>query len=237
MRISRREFVGNAAGTVGWLYLWRASGDGSSGGRERSEGGCAVLDLGADCGLRESLQGYQEALKTNSVSVREFRNWRRSSVVVVPGLAARTTTSAELIRMVRDFLDDGKSVLLESGAGFASAREFAGHCEMLWDAFEIQAGPAVDVWGSREGGARVYAPYVEYVWPCHAMVRDFSRVIPVAAADEEAIASAGRLTVATRKRVGEGTLIFLGSPLGPALLAGDVEAKEWLRALRRVSRD
>lgn len=235
MRISRREFVGNAAGAVGGLYLWPVSGDGLHVHRDGRDGNCVVLDLGAGCALQESLQGYQEALGTNAVSVREFRNWRRSSFLIVPGIAARTATDAELMRMLLDFLAEGKSVLLESGAGFSSTREFGGHCEMLRNAFEIEAKSAVDVWGRAESGARFFAPYVEYVWPCKAMVRDFSRVIPVADTDGATIASAGELAVATRKSVGKGTLIFLGSPLGPALLAGDLQAKEWLLALRRVS--
>jgi len=32
---------------------------------------------------------------------------------------------------------------------------------------------------------------------------------------------------------GRGNLIVLGSPLGPALWAGDIEARQWLRAVIR----
>jgi len=45
------------------------------------------------------------------------------------------------------------------------------------------------------------------------------------------IAWAGELPVALKRRVGAGTLIYLGSPVGPALWAGDVEAKRWLHAV------
>jgi len=45
------------------------------------------------------------------------------------------------------------------------------------------------------------------------------------------IAWAGELPVALKRRVGAGTLIYLGSRGGPALWAGDVEAKRWLHAV------
>jgi hypothetical protein len=39
------------------------------------------------------------------------------------------------------------------------------------------------------------------------------------------------MPVALKKRVGKGTLIFLGSPLGPALGASDLEARHWLQSV------
>jgi hypothetical protein len=229
MRISRREFVESSAVSVAGWYLLGPSRLSRGDTCVAAEGECVLLDLRVDCGLRESLRGYQEALGTNPISVREMRNCWQGSLVVVPGMARMDTT---LARMLLDLLEAGTNVLLESGAGFTSAGEFGVHRGMLRDGFEIEVQPAVDVWGRAGNAGWQFAPYVEYVWPCVAMVRDFSRVIPVAAAaGAEVIASARLLPVAAKKRVGKGMLVFLGSPLGPALLAGDLEARKWLRSL------
>lgn len=230
MRISRRAFVESSAVSVAGWWLLGPSGHGRDDGDAEAQSDCAVLDLGADCGLRESLWGYQQALETDAISVQEIRDLRPYSLVVVPGVVRTDSTVAG---MLLDLLDAGTRVLVESGAGFSSAKEFGAQRGMLRDAFAIEVEPAVDVWGEPGRAGRLCAPYVEYVWPCRAMVRDFSRVVPVAAAGADRIASAGSLSVAMKKRVGKGTLVFLGSPLGPALWAGDSEAKMWLRRMER----
>src|SRR5205807_8785254 len=86
-------------------------------------------------------------------------------------------------------------------------------------------------------GARV--PYVDYVWPIPTKVRDFSRAVPVSVRASlvttrsacEVIAWADGWPVAAKRKIGKGTLVFLGSPLGPALWSGDREASCWLRKL------
>jgi hypothetical protein len=231
MRISRREFAESGAVSVAGWYLLGPSSLGRSDTRAPAAGDCAVLDLGVDCGLRESLRGFQEALRTNPISVPEMRNWGQCSLVVVPGMAARTRDLTAM-RVLLDLLEAGTSVLLESGAGFSREEEFAIHRKMLSDAFGIGMQSPLDVWRrAADGVAPQVARYVEYDWPCRTLVRDFSRVIPVLAAGADRIASAGSLSVAMKKRVRKGTLVFLGSPLGPGLLAGDLEAREWVRSL------
>lgn len=74
-------------------------------------------------------------------------------------------------------------------------------------------------------------PYVDFTWPIATKVRDFSRVAPVRAHRDEIVADADGIPVASRRRIGLGTLIYLGTPLGPALWAGDTEAKQWLSAV------
>ena len=86
----------------------------------------------------------------------------------------------------------------------------------------------VRLWPGR--GARG-VPYVDYRWPSSAKIRDFSRVVPLGRQSEgegEIIARVEGLPVALKRRLGRGHLIFLGSPLGPALWAGDAEARRWL---------
>src|SRR5262249_40998970 len=74
-------------------------------------------------------------------------------------------------------------------------------------------------------------PYVAYRWPREVRLRDFSRVIPVSAANARVIAQWGKTPVALRKNIGSGSLIFVGSPIGPALSAGDVEAHSLLQSI------
>jgi hypothetical protein len=75
-------------------------------------------------------------------------------------------------------------------------------------------------------------PYVDLVWPHSARIRDFSRMVPVAAKPGDLVVGyVEGLPVALRRRVGKGALLYLGSPVGPALLAGDAEAHTWLQAI------
>ena len=72
-------------------------------------------------------------------------------------------------------------------------------------------------------------PYVDYHWPVAVKVRDFSHIVPVRANAKEVIASFDGIPVAARRS----GFIFLGSPIGPALLAGDREAHLWFSQLIR----
>jgi hypothetical protein len=117
---------------------------------------------------------------------------------------------------------------------------------MLDRYFDIAVYPPVSLWpgqpfddalflhrSGRYPGKRLdrqeSIPYVDYLWPRETKVRDFSRVIPVSARTGDVIGKVGGLPVAWKRRMGKGTLIFLGSPMGPALRAGDPEARSWLR--------
>jgi hypothetical protein len=82
------------------------------------------------------------------------------------------------------------------------------------------------------GGARVeqsaYFPYVEYFWPVRVKVREFAPVQLKPGSGDEIIATFSGAPVGLRRRVGNATLITLGSPLGPIFLAGDPDARRWL---------
>ncbi|HEV2670664.1 MAG TPA: hypothetical protein VGU74_06195, partial [Gemmatimonadales bacterium] len=114
----------------------------------------------------------------------------------------------------------GAVVILESGAAFASRQDRRAHCDAL-RSLEVRVGAPVHLWPR-------CTPYVDYQWPRAAKLRDFSRVIPLADHAGEAIGWIDGLQVALRRQVGRGSFIFLGSPLGPALWAGDADAKRWL---------
>jgi hypothetical protein len=53
-------------------------------------------------------------------------------------------------------------------------------------------------------------------------------VSPVSAKAGDIIGRVGVLPIALKMRTSGGMLIFLGSPLGPALRAGDPQARSWL---------
>ena len=84
-------------------------------------------------------------------------------------------------------------------------------------------------------------PYIEYTWPVKTLVRDFSRVVAVTVRLGDTIVaycpspSGDRLPIALKRQVGEGTLIYLGSPVGPVLLGGDAQARTWLRSVLTVA--
>jgi hypothetical protein len=76
-----------------------------------------------------------------------------------------------------------------------------------------------------------YFPYVEYSWPIKAKIREFAAVALEPVPGDQVIGTLAQQPVALRRRVGRGTLVTLGSPLGPIFLSGDPDARGWLAAL------
>jgi hypothetical protein len=244
MGVSRRMFLSRATGAVGScipLLSWRLS---SAGRNLRGSHGtssflhpqetrlaCALFDLKQGCGLRESLAGYESALarmncRFLTMPTEGVTRSCLGRVAIVPGCVTMDAATASTLAAL---LQAGALVLLESGGAFARAAEFRRHREFLAARFGVEVEVPVDLWQrpSREG--RV--PYVDYVWPMPLKVRDFSRVVPLSRSSSEVVGRAGSLPVALRRSVDGGVLLFLGSPLGPALLAGDPEAQNWLREI------
>jgi hypothetical protein len=203
MSISRREFLGGAAMAAALPYLNVLSFDGS-----RTECHCTLLDLRRECALRESFGGYLAEVPSSAP---------RAPVLIVPAALSIPTRDVEV------YLLTGGTVILESGAAFGDSAAFEAQRQTLGKMFAITIDKPVELWPRR-------TPYVHYTWPLPVMVRDFSRILPITAANGEIIATADGLPVAIRQSIAAGTLIFLGSPLGPALWAGDAEAKRWLEA-------
>lgn len=178
----------------------------------------------------------------------------RCRTLIVPACA---TVASEVVRKLCAWLDSGGCLLLEFGAGFVDRLAFGAHQKLLRSYFGLIIGTPIDLWSDpvakgfdfppkatpeyqtapRRGVhcqrrlQRRGPPYVDYRWPIDAKIRDFSRVIPVSAPTEEVFGWVKEWPVALKRKVGKGTLIFLGSPLGPVLLAGDREARRWLWAL------
>jgi hypothetical protein len=245
MKISRRSFLSVVTASAGSRWLFRTRGSNSfdpSPGRELNY---VLLDLESRCVLCESLQGYQAALADEHNYVTEAKTdsrWR-CRMAIVPGVGLMDSAT---MRLLFDLLEAGTHVLLESGAGFLSPADFAAHQRMLHRWFDLAVEPPVDLWSEECRDDRLFAhrsrqhqrnkvdsresiPYVNYTWPRETRVRDFSRANPVSANVGDVIGRVGPLPVAMKRRLANGTLIFLGSPLGPALRAGDWEARSWLR--------
>jgi hypothetical protein len=76
-----------------------------------------------------------------------------------------------------------------------------------------------------------YFPYVEYFWPVRMKIREFAPVRLQPGPQDEVIATFDGQPVGLRRRAGSGTLVTIGSPLGPVFLTGDPDAGIWLDAL------
>ena len=208
---------------------------------------CVVLDPKSHCVLRESLQGYQAALagEHHCLAADRLDSQWPCRMVIVPGLGM---VDPLMGRALLDLVQRGTRLVLESGAGFLSPAEAAEQRRVLSRCFALEVAPPVDLWSrkladdglfaSRNGPRRrttidghQSTPYVRYDWPRETIVRDFTWVIPVSAKGGEVIGWAGSLAVSSKRSVGKGTLIFLGSPLGPVLRAGDPEARCWLQSV------
>ena len=224
MRLTRRQFLGCTAAAVplGW---WSLRGPTAA---VETTSGWVLLDPGLHCRLRESVSGYDAALGARLLRA-DAQSLPSCNVLIVPA-AVEIPPAAS--RAIAKCLQAGGKVIFESGAGFASAAEFRVHRRVLRDALDVHVEAPVPLW--RPAEQRI--PYVDFTWPVPTKIRDFSRVVPLARQAGEIIARVGGLPAALKRRTGRGTLVFLGSPLGPALWAGDVEAGRWLEAVGKSQR-
>ena len=213
MGMTRRQFVGSGAAAV-WGIRQPAP-------LVAPYARCIVLDLGQHCSLRESVAGYRSAIAS-------WNRVPRLHALIVP---AAIEIQPRVVGAIARCLEAGGTVIVECGAGFADERRCEAHRAALREYLDIHIEPPVQLWPRR-------VPYVDYTWPYPAKLRDFSRVVPLERRPHaaEVIASADGLPVALRRHSRRGTLIFLGSPLGPALWAGDAEVRSWLEdAIRFVA--
>jgi hypothetical protein len=213
MEMSRRDFLGCAAAAalpiqmkLGLKY-W-------------------LVDPAGTLALPESALGYRSALPADREVDLGVRQAPYGGLVIFPSRADRSLRS-QLPDVIGLHLSRGSTVVLESGAGFLSRVDYRAYRRWMRERLRIEVTDPVDLWS---GGARG-VPYIEYDWPMRASVRDYSRVVPLADQPGEVIGWAGGIAVALKRRVGMGTLVYLGSPLGPALWADDQQARRLLLQL------
>ena len=230
MDLTRREFLGVTAGAVGMVAVPQRLTAVQPRPEPFERWWTMYFDPNNyDC---ESAQGYRSALSPGrwwGRSVGDPDPFARLSFLVAPYVVSLGPGFSACLGQA---LQSGTTVLLESGAGFVDEWAFRQHSRWLREGLGIHVAPRVDLWAKWADGDDANAPYIEFTWPRRATIRDFSRVVPPAEEPREnIIAWAGDLPVAFRRRVGKGLLIYLGSPVGPALWAGDPEATRWVQAI------
>jgi len=191
--MTRRQFLATTAAVV------------SSGHRLRGRWPRVLLDLQGGC-LRESLAGYARVCQPRLVRA-DTSSIPHCAVLLVPAALEISPVAA---RAIVRCLHAGATVVLESAAGFLDERAFRTERAVLRDYFGITVESPVRLWPRQ-------TPYVDFLWPYAAKLRDFSRVVPLGPQAGEQIGWVDGLPVALQRRSGRGTLIFLGSPVGPAL--------------------
>lgn len=221
MRVSRRAFIESAAAAAAVPLGWRL-GRASVGIAEDARH--VVVDLGEKCALHESVSGYSKLLGAAAART-DWSGFDRCDTLIVP---AAVDIPQPVCDAMAACLRSGGLVLLESGAAFADDHVFRRHRTMLDNEWQVTLADPVSLW--LDPPARG-APYVDFVWPFPTKIRDFSRVVPLESSAGKIIASVNGLPAAVKRRGGRGTLIVLGTPIGPALWAGDAEARRWLRAV------
>ena len=215
MAIDRRAFVGGVAGAAAATLLRVPR---SSLGRERT---VRILDLEEHCAFPESIAGYEAAVASRPSLQRD--------VLILPAVL-RTPESA--LRLIENQVKAGAFVIVESGTVFSAedSAELREHRDTL-HCLGIDIIAPVSLWPAPR------VPYIDISWPISVKVRDFSRVVPVRAAQGRIFARVNGLPCGLVRLIGRGALAYLGWPLGVALRAGDVEAQRWLRAVLTARRE
>jgi hypothetical protein len=168
------------------------------------------------CLSEESARGFRLLLQRN----RQILNGPSPRLIIIPATRQLSReTGRQLLRQVIG----GAWLILESGLAFVPHNEAMGQIRRLRDAFglELQAPLASE-------GA-----YIEYVWPLRRLVRNFTTFTPINCLRTERVAELGGVAVCAKRLVGKGGIIFLGSILGPGLLAEEREAHELGSAMLR----
>jgi hypothetical protein len=166
------------------------------------------------CLSEESATGFRLLLTRNRLA----SNARSPKVIIAPG--ARQLSREAAAGLLQEVLR-GTWLIVESGLCFMSREQAAGQVQVLRDVFGLEVQAVLTSPGR----------YVEYAWPLHRLVRDFSMFTPVQWPHAERIAEFGGVTVCTKRRIGRGGIIFLGSMLGPGLLAEEREAHQVVSAM------
>ena len=227
MDITRREFLGYTAGAVGMMTLPQQQAMAAQPRPEAFQRWWTMYSdpNGYDC---ESMRGFWTTLSPKQwwASAGDPDPFARLSLLIAPNVVSLLPYFVDCVTRA---LQRGTTVVIESGAGFSDHCSFRQHRRWLRENLGVRVVSPRDPWANQSpAGAR----YIEFTWPRRVKIRDFGPVVvPADQQPGDVIAWAGDLAVAFRRRVGKGTLIYLGSPVGPALWAGDADARRWLYAV------
>ena len=179
------------------------------------------------------IQFYEEPHVLAEESARGFRSLLSlsntagsPSVIIAPAVRnIHPGACAALLEHVRR----GARLLFESGVCFSSDRECFEQAKALKQVFGLEVLPPVRTASLPQASGT----YVIYAQPVAKSVRSFHAVTPVQCSDSETIARFHEYSVCAMKAIGKGRVIYLGSMLGPGLLATEREAQEIGDALIR----
>jgi hypothetical protein len=232
MPISRRGFLGYAAGASVAGLAGAAGFAGVAALPSSHQRGCLLVRSQHASPLRESAKGYAAALSSSCIDFQwtSFEATSFARTIIVP---AAISLDAKALARLRDHVRCGCAVLFDSAAAFLSPKEFGFHKRFIRSVFGLSLHDPVQLWDSADSLKE--SPYVDYHWPVVSKIRDFSRAVPIDPGTGETIAWFHDLPVAAKRRIGKGTFVYLGSPLGPHLLSGDREAGHWLRSFCAAS--
>lgn len=132
----------------------------------------------------------------------------RRTVILLPGAKRLSLDRALALRRA---LETGASVLMECGLAYSASSEIDEQRRLLRDVFGVQLGSPI--------AADHHHPYVAFA--LGHLVRPFGLTFPVFREGGQPLAHLGGTPVACKARAGSGTLIFLGTMLGPHLQAFD----------------
>ena len=175
------------------------------------------IDAERHCLSQESASGYRLLLD-------EFKDVQIPCLLIAP--AARELSAIRCRRLVKE-IEAGAWLLLESGVCFSSPAEAGAQADILRDVFNLALLPPILI--SR--GDVDASHYVRFSWPIPRLVRTFHAVVPVAGGHHQVIASFQGNAVGVKRPIGKGGIIYLGTMLGPGLLAQEREARDVGRSL------
>jgi hypothetical protein len=200
--MKRREFIQGTMGLACLLLNLDPTSPQKHGVRLLSAAERDLAGKESECGFARALNSL---LPTHPPVGRTF---------IVPSASAMQGTA--LSSLVRE-AQQGASVLIDLADGFASRSDTARTRAHVERYLGVEVADPV---------AYTSAEYVVFRWPLSVMVRHFIRVSFIAPARNMPIAHLGTHSIAVRKEVGLGSVLIIGSNLGPLLLAGDEQAHQ-----------
>ncbi len=160
---------------------------------------------------RSGVHFIEEPHLLSAESARGYRAIaNRSGWLIAPG--ARDMSS-ETCASLLPSIHSGAWLLLESGVCFSPPAHAATQSAILKQGFGLDIQPP-----------RNAHSCVTYSWPIRKMVRPFQTITPVLCSPREVIATYDGWPVCLRRKLGQGGIIYLGSMLGPGLMAEEREA-------------
>lgn len=205
--------------------MWMVAGSaiGLSG---HSRSGVSVL-LDTRNGLaQESAAGYRRVLDHAGHPVETAYDVSSCHFQTVLVPAGRAATEHDFF-VLRQLAKTGHHVLVESGLAFMDVPEVRQQVALAKKFLGFSIAP--------HGLASAQSTlYLEYHWPVNVMVRQFGPPACVNGPHCRSIARIHGRSVAAVRSLGSGKITFLGSPLGPALLAEDREATAVARWLLTI---